>query len=91
MEQLQVLVPEIKIPIAGIAGDQQAALFGQMCTQPGNGKKYIWHRMFYVDEYRCKSNCSKNNLLRRSHGKSMAKLNMHWKEVYLLPAQLCNG
>ena len=26
---------EEKIPIAGIAGDQQAALFGQMCTQPG--------------------------------------------------------
>jgi glycerol kinase len=24
-----------KIPIAGIAGDQQAALFGQMCIQPG--------------------------------------------------------
>ena len=23
------------VPIAGIAGDQQAALFGQMCTQPG--------------------------------------------------------
>ncbi|MGN6166163.1 MAG: FGGY family carbohydrate kinase [Flavisolibacter sp.] len=23
------------IPISGIAGDQQAALFGQMCTQPG--------------------------------------------------------
>ena len=23
-----------KIPIAGIAGDQQAALFGQMCTEP---------------------------------------------------------
>ena len=23
------------IPIAGIAGDQQAALFGQMCTEPG--------------------------------------------------------
>ena len=28
-------VPDSKIPIAGIAGDQQAALFGQMCTQPG--------------------------------------------------------
>jgi glycerol kinase len=26
------------IPIAGIAGDQQAALFGQMCTSPGLGK-----------------------------------------------------
>ncbi|MCZ4243879.1 glycerol kinase GlpK [Pedobacter punctiformis] len=24
-----------KIPIAGIAGDQQSALFGQMCTEPG--------------------------------------------------------
>ena len=24
-----------KVPIAGIAGDQQAALFGQMCVQPG--------------------------------------------------------
>jgi glycerol kinase len=26
------------IPIAGIAGDQQAALFGQQCTQPGMAK-----------------------------------------------------
>ena len=26
------------IPIAGIAGDQQAALFGQMCVQPGEVK-----------------------------------------------------
>lgn len=25
----------IKVPIAGIAGDQQSALFGQMCTEPG--------------------------------------------------------
>jgi glycerol kinase len=24
-----------KIPIAGVAGDQQAALFGQLCTEPG--------------------------------------------------------
>ncbi|WP_373521578.1 glycerol kinase GlpK [Aquiflexum sp.] len=27
-----------KIPIAGIAGDQQAALFGQLCTQSGMAK-----------------------------------------------------
>jgi glycerol kinase len=27
-----------QIPIAGIAGDQQAALFGQMCLQPGMSK-----------------------------------------------------
>ena len=28
----------IKIPIAGIAGDQQAALFGQLCINPGDIK-----------------------------------------------------
>ena len=27
-----------EVPIAGIAGDQQAALFGQMCRQPGMSK-----------------------------------------------------
>jgi glycerol kinase len=27
-----------EIPIAGIAGDQQAALFGQRCTEPGQAK-----------------------------------------------------
>lgn len=28
----------VPIPIAGIAGDQQAALFGQLCTKPGMAK-----------------------------------------------------
>ena len=28
----------VKIPVAGIAGDQQAALFGQACFQPGEAK-----------------------------------------------------
>jgi glycerol kinase len=31
----QNILTAINIPIAGMAGDQQAALFGQMCTQPG--------------------------------------------------------
>jgi glycerol kinase len=31
----QQILTSKSIPIAGIAGDQQAALFGQMCTQPG--------------------------------------------------------
>jgi glycerol kinase len=26
------------VPVAGVAGDQQAALFGQACTEPGMGK-----------------------------------------------------
>jgi glycerol kinase len=28
----------VSVPVAGIAGDQQAALFGQACTAPGLGK-----------------------------------------------------
>jgi glycerol kinase len=40
-----------KIPIAGVAGDQQAALFGQLCTKPGMAKKHLWNRLFYVNEY----------------------------------------
>ena len=40
------------IPIAGAAGDQQAALFGQTCFNAGEAKKYLWHRMFSSDEYR---------------------------------------
>jgi glycerol kinase len=35
----QVTAPELAgIPIAGVAGDQQAALFGQMCRTPGMSK-----------------------------------------------------
>jgi glycerol kinase len=33
----ELLFP-VPIPIAGIAGDQQAALFGQLCTHPGMAK-----------------------------------------------------
>ncbi len=29
------LIFSTKIPVTGVAGDQQAALFGQMCTRPG--------------------------------------------------------
>ena len=40
------------IPIAGIAGDQQSALFGQACIHPGMAKKYLWNGLFYADEHR---------------------------------------
>ena len=37
------------VPIAGIAGDQQAALFGQVCTTPGMVKNNVRHRVLPVD------------------------------------------
>ena len=32
------LLGDVAVPVAGIAGDQQAALFGQMCTEEGDVK-----------------------------------------------------
>lgn len=52
-----------KIPIAGIAGDQQAALFGQMCTQKGMVKNTYGTGCFMVMNIGDKPIKSKNNLL----------------------------
>jgi glycerol kinase len=51
------------IPIAGIAGDQQAALFGQMCTQPGMVKNTYGTGCFMLMNTGTKAIASKNNLL----------------------------
>lgn len=52
-----------KIPIAGIAGDQQAALFGQMCTEPGMVKNTYGTGCFLLMNTGEKAVTSKNNLL----------------------------
>ena len=36
----------VQVPISGMAGDQQAALFGQACFQKGRGKKRLSYRVF---------------------------------------------
>ena len=40
------------IPISGVAGDQQAALFGTSLSSARNGKKHLRYRLLHVDEYR---------------------------------------
>lgn len=52
-----------KVPIAGIAGDQQAALFGQMCTTPGAVKNTYGTGCFLLMNTGDKPIVSKNNLL----------------------------
>ena len=51
------------IPIAGIAGDQQAALFGQMCLQPGMLKHTYGTGGFMMLNTGEQAIPSKNNLL----------------------------
>ena len=52
-----------EVPIAGIAGDQQAALFGQMCTAPGMVKNTYGTGCFMLMHTGEKAVSSKNNLL----------------------------
>lgn len=51
------------IPIAGIAGDQQAALFGQMCTEPGSLKNTYGTGCFLLMNTGKDAVMSKHNLL----------------------------
>ncbi len=52
-----------KVPIAGIAGDQQAALFGQMCTTPGSVKNTYGTGCFLLMNSGEKPIISSHNLL----------------------------
>lgn len=52
-----------KIPISGVAGDQQAALFGQLCTQPGMAKTTYGTGCFLVMNTGKEAVRSQNQLL----------------------------
>jgi glycerol kinase len=58
-----LLDPTAQIPISGIAGDQQAALFGQLCTNPGMVKNTYGTGCFMLMNTGKKMMVSKNNLL----------------------------
>ena len=51
------------IPVAGIAGDQQAALFGQMCLKPGLTKNTYGTGCFMLQNTGAKPVVSRNRLL----------------------------
>src|SRR5690606_3323863 len=52
-----------KIPIAGVAGDQQSALFGQMCLEKGMAKTTYGTGCFLVMNTGAEAVRSENNLL----------------------------
>ncbi len=53
----------VKVPIAGMAGDQQAALFGQTCFAPGDAKNTYGTGCFLLMNTGDKPCASKNGLL----------------------------
>jgi glycerol kinase len=59
----QQVLTSATIPICGVAGDQQAALFGQMCLQPGMVKNTYGTGCFMLMHTGTKPILSKNNLV----------------------------
>ncbi len=58
-----VNIQGVEVPIAGIAGDQQAALFGQTCFEPGEAKNTYGTGCFLLMNTGEKPFVSKNGLL----------------------------
>ncbi len=59
----ETVLTAASVPVCGIAGDQQSALFGQMCTQPGMVKNTYGTGCFMLMNTGDKAVPSKNNLL----------------------------
>ena len=59
----QAAIDGVDIPIAGIAGDQQAALFGQACLTPGLAKNTYGTGCFLLLNTGREAVSSRNNLL----------------------------
>ncbi len=80
------------VPIAGIAGDQQAALFGQNCLSRGLAKNTYGTGCFMLDEHRAAARCvpppvaHDRRVARRAH-----RLITLWKAASSSAAQSCNG
>ena len=74
-----------KIPIAAIAGDQQAALFGQLCTEKGMAKTTFGTGCFLMMNTGEDIVCSKNNLL------STVAWQMNGKTTYALEGSIFVG
>ena len=58
-----VAMPGAKIPLAGMAGDQQAALFGQTCFDPGDAKNTYGTGCFLLMNTGAQAVRSQNGLL----------------------------
>ena len=80
-----------EIPIGGAAGDQQAALFGQTCFDPGEAKNTYGTGCFLLMNTGEKPVFSKNGLLTTIAWALTAKSIMLWKAPSLWQVPRCSG
>ena len=81
------------IPISGIAGDQQSALFGQACFAPGHGQEHLWHGKLSAAQHRLDVPTTDR---RHAHDRGVDARRRHHRlrargARYSSRAQLCNG
>ena len=80
------------IPIAGIAGDQQAALFGQACHRPGRVKNTYGTGSFILMNTGNAAIRSREKLLTTIAWGSATRLsNTRWRAPFSSPARLSSG
>ena len=82
------------VPVAGILGDQQAALVGQACFRARRSQKHVRHRMFSADEHR-RRGIVRSTLRPAHHGGVPAgrrsRRTTRWKAAWPSPARWCSG
>ena len=81
----------IDVPVAGIAGDQQAALFGQGCFKPGDVKNTYGTGCFLLMNTGNKIYQSKTVWSPPSPSALTARWSMRWKALSLWAARSSSG
>ncbi|MGL5440464.1 MAG: glycerol kinase GlpK [Filifactoraceae bacterium] len=77
--------PKVRVPISGIAGDQQAALFGQGCVEEGEAKNTYGTGCFLLMNTGTKNLVSKNGLI------TTIAINKDCKPCYALEGSIFVG
>ena len=81
-----------EVPVAGIAGDQQAALFGQACLEPGDGQEHLRHRQLRPPQHRRRAPRPAEGLLTTvACGADGERPPTRWRLRSSSPAPPCSG
>jgi len=80
------------VAIAGIAGDQQSALFGQLCVGPGDCEMYLWDGMLSAARtLAARFGFRGSGWSRRWRAARRGSPDMRSKAASLLAARWCSG
>ena len=79
------------VKLAGIAGDQQAALFGQLCIDPGDAKNTYGTGCFLLEHIGDDLRCRQQRLITTLAAARTRSWSMRWRAVSLWAARWCSG